>query len=131
MNYNNYYYPFFLPLSGILHDKGTDDASNQTDAAENGDTKESFLGYLVVDELAQVGGLQVGRLLVEEQVVVPASLAVAAELVVAEREVVEAFAAALRGDAEDFGEELDAELLVAAVCGLDEALLFLGQGFVS
>ena len=40
-----------------------------------------------------------------------------------EREVVEALAAALGGEAEDVGEETDAELLVVAGVGLDEALL--------
>lgn len=111
-----------LPLAGILHDEGAHDARGQADAAEDGDAEQTFLGDLVVDELAQVGGLEVGGLLVEEQVVVAAGLAVVAELVVAEGEVVEALAAALRGDAEDFGQQLDAELLLAAVRGLDETL---------
>lgn len=110
------------PLAGILHDEGADDAGGEADAAEDGDAEEPLLGDLVVDELAQVGGLQVGGLLVEEQVVVAAGLAVVAELVVAEGEVVQALAAALGGDAKDFGQEADAELLVAAVVGLDEAL---------
>lgn len=110
------------PLAGILHDESADDAGGEADAAEDGDAEEPLLGDLVVDELAQVGGLQVGGLLVEEQVVVAAGLAVVAELVIAEGEVVQALAAALGGDAKDFGQEADAELLVAAVRGLDEAL---------
>lgn len=111
-----------LPLSGILHDKRAHNAGGQADAAEDGDAEQPLLGDLVVDELAEVGGLEVGGLLVDEEVVVAAGLAVVAELVVAEGEVVEALAAALGGDAEDFGQEADAELLVAAVVGLDEAL---------
>lgn len=102
--------PFRVPQQ-----ESADDAGSDANAANDGDAQEALLGDLVVDELAQVGGLEVGGLLVEEQVVVAAGLAVVAELVVTKGEVVEAFAAALGGDAEDVGEETDAELLVVAV----------------
>lgn len=110
----NHEHAFSPPLC-IPQQERTDDTGRNADAADDGDAEEPFLGDLVVDELAQVGGLEVGGLLVEEEVVVAAGLAVVAELVVAEGEVVEAFAAALGGDAEDVGEEADAELLVVAV----------------
>ncbi len=67
-----------LPLAGILHNEGAYDAGGEADAAEDGDAEEPLLSNLVVDELAQVGGLEVGGLLVEEQVVVAAGLAVVA-----------------------------------------------------
>ncbi|KAH6607824.1 hypothetical protein Trco_004137 [Trichoderma cornu-damae] len=106
--------PLSSPLR-IPQQKGADDTRGDADAADDGDAQEALLGDLVVDELAEVGGLEVGGFFVEEEVVVAAGLAVVAQLVVAEGEVVEAFAAALGGDAEDVGEEADAELLVVAV----------------
>lgn len=111
-----------LPLPGIPQQECSHDTGGDSNTTEDGDAHEAFAGNLVVDELAQVGGLEVGGLLVEEEVVVAACLAVVAELVVAEGEVVEALAAALGGDAEDVREETDAELLVGADVGLDEAL---------
>lgn len=66
--------------------------------------------------------MKIRGLLVEEQVIVAASFGVVAELVVAESEVVEAFAAAFGGGAEDVGEEADTELLVCAGVGFYEAL---------
>lgn len=111
-----------LPPPRVPQDESSYHTGGEADTTKNGDTHEALLGDLVVDELAQVRGLEVGRLLVEEEVVVAASLAVVAELVVAEGEVVQALAAALGGEAEDLGEETDAELLVLALVGLDEAL---------
>lgn len=99
----------------IPQQKGTHHTRRNANPADDGHAQEPLLGHLVVDELAQVGGLQVGGLLVEQQVVVAAGLAVVAQLVVAEGEVVEALAAALGRDAEDVGQEADAELLVVAV----------------
>ena len=111
-----------LPPPCVLEEERADDARGDADTAEDGDAHEPLLGDLCVDELAQVRGLEVGGLAVEEEVVVAAGLAVVTELVVAQGEVVEAFAAALGGEAEDVGEETDAELLVVAAVGLDEAL---------
>lgn len=105
----------FSPPFRVPQQESTDDAGSDANAANDGDAQEALLGDLVVDELAQVSGLKVGGLLVEEQVVVATGLAVVAELVVAQGEVVEAFATAFGGDAEDVGEEADAELLVVAV----------------
>lgn len=99
---------FFLSPTRILQEESPDNASGDSHAAEDGDAHETLLGNLVVDELTEVGGLQVGGLLVEQEVVVPPGLGVVCELVVAEGEVVEAFAAALGGEAEDVGEETDA-----------------------
>lgn len=110
------------PPPRVPEDEGANDTGSDAHAAEDGHAHEALFGDLVVDELAQVRGLQVGGLLVDEEVVVPAGLAVVAELVVAEGEVVEALAAALGREAEDVGEEADAELLVAALVGFDEAL---------
>lgn len=86
---------------GISEDEGPHHTRSDADAAEDGDAHEPLLGDLVVDELAEVARLQVGGLLLDEELVVAASLGVVAELVVAEGEVVEALAAALGGEAED------------------------------
>jgi hypothetical protein len=110
-----------LPLLGVAEDEGTDDSGGDADTTEDGDTHEALLGDLIVDELAQAGGLEVGGFLVKEKVVVAAGLAVVAELVAPQGEVVKALAAALGGESEDFGQETDAELLVVALCRLDEA----------
>ena len=93
-----------LPPARIPHKESTHNTSRNTHTTENRHTHKTFLGDLVVDELAQVSGLEVGGLALEEEVVVAAGLGVVAELVVAEGEVVEAFAAALGGDAEDIRE---------------------------
>ena len=125
--------PPVSPPLAVADEEGADDAGGDAHAAEDGDAHEALLGHLVVDELAQVGGLQVGGFAVEEHVVVAAGLGIAAQLVVAEGEVVQALAPALGRDAEDVGEEADAELLFAAVRGLDETLrgysqrLFVGR----
>jgi hypothetical protein len=111
-----------LPLPGIPQEKRSHDSSRYTNTTEYGNAHESFPGNLVVDERAQVRGLQVGGLLVEQEVVVAAGFAVVAELVVAEGEVVEAFPTALWGDTEDIREQADAELLVISLVGLDETL---------
>jgi hypothetical protein len=110
------------PPPCIPHEKRTHNPRSDTHTTEYGDAHETLPRDLVVDELAQVGGLEVGGLALEEQVIVAAGLGVAAELIVAESEVVEALAAALGGQAEDLGEEADAELLVVAVVGFYEAL---------
>jgi hypothetical protein len=112
-----------LPPPSIPEDESAEQTGGDAHAAEDGDAHEALLGDLVVNELAQISGLEVGGLLVEKEVVVAAGLAVVAELIVAEGEVVEAFAAAFGGEAEDFGEEADAELLIVAVIGLYEALV--------
>jgi hypothetical protein len=110
--------PFLcLPPTSIFQEESTDDTRSDTHAAEDGDAHEAFLGDLVVDELAEVGGLEISGLFIKEEVVVAAGLGVVGEFVVAEGEVVEAFAAALGGEAEDFGKETNAELLVGAVVG--------------
>lgn len=115
-------YSLSSPPPGVSQDERTHNTGRDAHAAQDGHAHEALLGDLVVDELAQVGGLKVGGLLVEEEVVVAAGLAVVAQLVVAEGEVVEALAAALGAEAEDFGEKAHAELLVLALVGFDEAL---------
>lgn len=111
-----------LPLPSTLEQEGADDARSNTNATEDGDAHEPFPGDPVVDELPQVRGLHIGRFLIQQQVIVPAGLAVVAELVVSQGEVVEAFAASLGREAEYVGEEADAELLIVAVMGFHEAL---------
>lgn len=52
--------PFRIPQQKRSHNTRGD-----ANAANNGDAQQAFLGDLVVDELAQVGGLEVGGLLLE------------------------------------------------------------------
>lgn len=92
----------------IPEEKGANDTGGDADAAEDGDADEALARDLCVDELAQIRCLEVGGLLVDEKVVVATGLAVVAELVVAEGEVVEALAAALGREAEDLREEANA-----------------------
>jgi hypothetical protein len=93
-----------------------------SDSTDNRRANKPLLGDLVVDETLEASGLQVRGLQLEQQLVVSAGLCVVAELVVAEGEVVEAFAAAFARRAEDVGQEAHAFLLVGAVCGFDQAL---------
>lgn len=105
----NSHAPLSLPLPPhVSHQHAADDAQADGDAANDGDADEALAGDLVVDEGAQIARLEVGGLLLEEEVVVAAGLGVVAEPEVAQGEVVEALAAALGGGAEDLGEEDDA-----------------------
>ena len=110
------------PLPSVFDEKCTNNTSGDANAAHDGDTHHALPGDLVVDELAQVGGLQVGGLEVQQRLVEAAGLAVVAELVVAKSDIVQALAAAFGRLAVDFGEEADAELLLIAVGRFDEAL---------
>lgn len=62
------------------------------------------------------------RLQIQQQLVVAPRLGIVAQLVVPEREIVEALSPPLRRVAEDFAEQPDAGLLVGARRRLDEAL---------
>jgi hypothetical protein len=95
---------FSLPLPGVPQEERSHDSSCYTNTTKYGNTHESFPSNLVVNECTQVRGLQVGGLLIEQEVVIAASFAVVAKLVVAECEIVEAFSAALRRDTEDIRE---------------------------
>lgn len=95
----------------------TDHTGGDGDATDDRDAHQALLGHLVVDQGPQVGRLQVRGLLLQQEVIVSASLGVVAQLEVAEGEVVEALAAALGGRPEDLGEEDDAELLVVSAVG--------------
>lgn len=115
-----YYYQvlLFFPVLSlppyIPHQYPTNDTGRHGEAAHDRDTHQALPRHLVVYQRPQVGGLQVGRLLLEQEVVVPPSLGVVAQLEVTECQVVEALAAAFGRDAEDLGEEDDAKLLVVA-----------------
>lgn len=60
----------------------TDHAGSDGDTTYDCDAHQPFLRYLVVDQPAQVRGLQVRRLLFEKQIVVAPRLAIIAQLVV-------------------------------------------------
>lgn len=64
------------------------------------------------------------RFEVEQRGIVAAGVGVVAELVVAQREVVQALPAAVGRGAEDLGEQPDAFLLLISVRGFYQALLF-------
>lgn len=71
-----------LPLSRVSQKERSHYTSRDTNATQDGNSHETLAGNLVIDQLAQVGRLQIGGLLVEKQVVVPAGFAVVAQLVV-------------------------------------------------
>lgn len=108
-------YLFSLPFPSVLEQKRSHDTSSNTNTTENSHAHQSLLGDLVINQLSQIRGLQVRRLLIEKKVVVTTSLAVVAELVVPQGEIVEAFATTFGREAEYIAEETDAELLVVAV----------------
>jgi hypothetical protein len=75
--------------------------------------------HLLVDQLPQTLRLQIPRLQIQQQVVIPPRLGVVAQLVVAQREIVQTLASAVGAGAEDLGEELYAVLLLRAGGGFD------------
>ena len=66
--------------------------------------------------------MQVGRLLIQQQVVVATGLAIVPELVVSEGEVVEAFSSSFGGGTEDLREQPDSFLLIVTSVGFDQTL---------
>lgn len=66
--------------------------------------------------------MQVGRLLVQQQVVVATGLAIVPEFVVSEGQVVEAFSSSFGGGTEDLREQSDSFLLIVTSVGFDQTL---------
>lgn len=66
--------------------------------------------------------MEIAGFVVKEQVVVSTSLGIIPKLEVAQRQIVEAFSAALGSGAEDFREQSDALLLFRPDIGFNQAL---------
>ena len=111
-----------LPPPCAPKNQPPDNPRHDRHAPQNSHADQPFLLHLLVNQALQALRLQVLRLEVQQQLVVAAGFGVGPEFVVAEGEVVEAFAAALRRVAEDVAEEEQALLLVRAGGGFDEAL---------
>src|ERR1700712_115974 len=79
--------------------------SGNRNTAYYSNTHQSLLGHLIVDQSPQIRRLHVHRLLVQQQIIVPPRLAVVAQLVVSQCQVVQTFATSLGRHAEDLGEE--------------------------
>lgn len=116
-----------LPL-GTLENQAANNASSNSQTADNGHTDQALPGNLVVNQALEALGLQIVLLQIEQQLVVASGLGVIAQLVVAEGEVVEAFAAAVGRGAEDFGEQAHAFLLLGALCGFNQTLVNREEG---
>lgn len=111
-----------LPPARAPDEQASHYTCGHRDAAHDGNAHQTLLRDAVVDECLQAAGLEIGRLEVEQQLVVTAGLGIVAELVVAKRKVVKAFATALGAVAKDLGEEAHAFLLLTTLRGFDEAL---------
>lgn len=83
---------------------------------------QALLVDLVVNQPFEAACLQVRRLEPQQQLVVPARVGVVAQLVVAQRQVVEALAPPLRRVAVDLRQQPHAFLCVLPVEGFDQAL---------
>ena len=99
----------------------TNNTSSNSKPTHNSNTKQALLLHLVLDQILQTLRLQVPLLELQKTIVVPPSLGVVSELVVPEGEIVQALAPAVGALSEDVGEELDAELLLVALVGFDQA----------
>ena len=97
-------------------------ASRDSDAADDGNPHEAFLGHLVVNHCSQICRLQISGLLLREEVVVSPCLAVVAQLVVAQSEIVQALPASFWRGPKDLREEHYAEMLVGSCARLHETL---------
>ena len=105
-----------------LEDRTSHHTSSKGQTTHNRNTHQTFLGHLLINQRPQTGGLQVGRLLVQQEVVVAAGLAIVPELVVSEGEVVEAFSSSFGGGTEDLREQPDSFLLIVTSVGFDQTL---------
>jgi len=116
-------YPHHLsPLPCPLQQEAPHDPRRNRNPPNDSHTNHPLLRHLVVNQILQASRLQIRRLQLQQQLIVSPCFRVVSQLVVAQRKVVEAFAAALARVAEDFGEEAYAFLLFVARRGFYEAL---------
>lgn len=88
-------------------------------SSNNRNAHQAFLCNLIINQAPQTLRLQISLFQFQQTVIVAFRFGVIAELVVAQGEVVEAFATAVGGGTEDVGEEADAFLLVGTGGGFD------------
>jgi hypothetical protein len=115
-------YPPRLPLPRTLQQKAPHNPRRNRDSSHDSHAHHALLCHLIIDQVLQAASLQIRRLQLQQQLVVPPCFCVVSQLVVAQRKVVEAFAAALARVAEDFGEKAYALLLFVARGRFYEAL---------
>lgn len=91
-----------LSSASALDEETADQSGSKGNPANDGNSDQTLFRDLVVDQLAQAGGLQVSGLVVEQEIVIPTGFGVVAQLEVSESEVVKAFPASFGSAAEDF-----------------------------
>lgn len=111
-----------LPSLRTLEDHSPHQTSRQSQPTHNRDTQQPLLVDLLIDQRSQTSRLHVGRLLIQQQVVVASSFAIVPQLVVPQRQIVETFSSTFGRSTEDFRQQPDAFLLVVASSRFDQAL---------
>lgn len=91
-----------LPLPSTLEDEASNHSRRHHKSTNDRRAHQSLLRNLVVNQPLQAPRLEIPRLVLQEQVVVPSRLGIAAQFVVSQRQVVKTLPPALRGAAEDF-----------------------------
>jgi hypothetical protein len=99
----------------------TNNTSSNSKTTHDSNTKQALLLHFILNQILQTLRLQIPLLQLQKTVVVPPGLGVVPQLVVSEGKVVKALAPAVRALSEDVGKELDAELLLVALVGFDQA----------
>jgi hypothetical protein len=99
----------------------TNNTRSNSKPTHNSHPKQPLLLHLILNQILQTLRLQIPLLQLQQTVVIPPSLCIISQLVVSESEVVEALAPAVGALSEDVGEQLDAELLLVALVGFDQA----------
>lgn len=118
------------PSSPLPHQQADPPNDSSRYTTDDSNPHQSFLGDLVIDQASEAVRLEIMRFEVEQRGIIAASVGVVAELVVAQREVVQALPAAVGRGAEDLGEQPDAFLLLVSIGGFYQALLFFQNEFV-
>lgn len=91
-----------LPLCAFNQHPHTDSRSRRQ-PTHNRHAHQPFLTHLLIDQLPQTLRLQIAALELEQTIIIPPRLGVIPQLIIAQGEVVETFAAAFGTRAEDVG----------------------------
>lgn len=84
-------------------------------------TGTSTFSNFIIDQSAQAERLRIRRFILEQDLIILPRVCIVSQPVVAQCQVVEAFAAALGIVAEDLGQQAHTQLLLRAAVGLDQA----------
>lgn len=102
------------PSSSSFDNQAAHHTCRHGEASYNGDAHETLLCHLLVNERTQAGRLEIGRLLLQKQIVVSAGFSIVSQLIVAQSKIVKTFSSSLGCPAEDLGEKAHTFLLVGS-----------------